>query len=1676
MSETQARSSASRTIANAAPGSFPTGERTRTQVHDEAVDIAGAPSCGGLHYPIRHLLELPEESSPKEVVLRIVRAARLQPAAVMPILVVTLQQGQASVWQKVAVYRSLRAMLEHGLEVEPVREFIAAASEQLRASPGETPRELQLAASNALATFARGHFNPIMMELQRQLRPFAQPHEFTLLTLGKIAAANVYGYVPFLGITLTTMQTVTRRLEDSGRRRALCTALGQMCGAIRIYLRSWEKSSYPRISVQQFSAYLLPLYTCLSRTWLPASDSQQVKLAILKALGPMLSILLPRTEFQAQIFDDISLLLAQYESNAQDLYVTKILAQILQASLANNNPIPRRHVEPLACALTRQICPRGEKRSPSCHTRENHAEISHIFLQLARLHPTALLGFFQRELEAHQEEMCVALLVLLSRIVGAQLPELWSRRQLCVKAVKAVLGDDGPKVRLATLQAIGQLLCTGYLERVEGWPLNYISLQLAVSAHQLGHPTPGLPLGGLEEKTIQRASMEVLCEAVTSKRGTSQELWTKMLSFLLQPHYTDSATPLCRGLTLLACERLRWVVGEQSNLKPGNSAAPQELLARILALVVSPFEGSGRGAAALLLLKALRPEVYKDVAEHWWVEVPIMVNYLQGHSRYTLEPAAWELQLLEFLKKSIRRNQESGWNLALGKEIMKQVQAHPSSTAEKLFLYKALGTALSAARDSSGVALQLQDLLLHTDYMDETEQKGICSCLNYCAEGQLSAVLRALSWLEEEISEGEDSGHLHLGQGLPQPEKSRMKAALLRLYSSVTTRAPQDELLLQLASVIVPKILHHYKPGSPEGVKGTQLALSFIQCVSEISLSIQGRADPTTFQLPQKRALLEHLVDIVKAEPLDALVSPVRQQAMAALRHLSKVPELLSLEENVALVEACLHSVIALPPLELAKGASQTLYAGALASLAELVETLLDNSGDHNSSEWFQGGFQAVFRLLEYWLGSEHEWERARAMHLGVHLLWTYRQKSSPPLRIPRNEFGYLVGVLGPFTCDTLSSIRQGAGDCIQALLGIQGNRTPQGPKRHDQAWRLQCIQQDLPSESSRVVRIASFQLAKEIVTFLRTLLEQLRTVGVACDRTVLLWFEVAVRERGRDLRDKVRSIVAIVCSYLQPSKDPGKRLFLTRAVCILAEHHCRMVCASLLNQPLFQDRARKELWTALVTYKDCCTPILKYLLGWLSLEAYSCVPVLTALHEAVSGLKSCASLLPMLSELCHMLLCQLSRLLGDETLRSDGTGPQTPFRLAAAVLQAVLYKVLPEVAKELDAANTWMFLVQPGGFLKGVSLLARALARSRGAFLDGLLHHLLPPLSSPEVPGINLSLAFCMELTGHPVMRNPETLDLLVQRLLAKFESGNAAERLLAVQGLGNVAEGAPEEAKKHQKAFLATLLQATDDASSLEIACEGLRALGKVWGCLGGRRVGYALRAAASRARLHLQQADDALRAAAFELFGQLAQAAPPKHAKSFAKEVGPASAALLLHFRDPSPAVAKACYTAFLHCALFMGLQELAGDMDAGLLTDALGAQHTCLMGKVCRQLAQTDPALLDAVIAEVPRYAHCTWEGIRLAACKLAGILVEAMETQHLVGLDLEPLLQSLQALHKDPCPAIEAAASEAARIVQQKWQEGADAGACGRRGWLLFSGWLFSRRPKEGLVGVRPRPI
>ncbi|XP_039357620.1 maestro heat-like repeat-containing protein family member 2A [Mauremys reevesii] len=390
------------------------------------------------------------------------QAARVQPAAVASRLVQILQQDEVSVGQKVAAYEDLRTVpLEQGMEAGLIGSLIAVASQQMRAAPEEASSELQAAASDTLAALAGSYFGPVMRELQKHLRPFVLPAEFTLLTLGKVMAASVYRGVPFLGITLTTTQTVMRGIDDSRRRGAFCTALECTCGAISTYLRSWERSTYPQITLQRFSAHLLPTYRYLLSAWLPSEDTE-VRLAVLKALGPVLNILLPRKDLQNQIYGDIPLLLALYGKNIEAFYITKVLGQILQAS-SSKNLIPEVYVAAISHTLSYQVTSKAQRPYRLC--RENHTEIPHVFLQLARSHPSQLLGIFHQKLLMGRGDTRVGILALMSYVIGAEVPGLASRKHLCIKSVKSVLTNGSPKgditayimVQLFNIRVLGQV-------------------------------------------------------------------------------------------------------------------------------------------------------------------------------------------------------------------------------------------------------------------------------------------------------------------------------------------------------------------------------------------------------------------------------------------------------------------------------------------------------------------------------------------------------------------------------------------------------------------------------------------------------------------------------------------------------------------------------------------------------------------------------------------------------------------------------------------------------------------------------------------------------------------------------------------------------------------------------------------------------------------------------------------------------------------------------------------------------------------------------------------------------------------------------------------------------------------------------------------------------------------
>ncbi|CAM9362971.1 unnamed protein product [Rangifer tarandus platyrhynchus] len=118
---------------------------------------------------------------------------------------------------------------------------------------------------------------------------------------------------------------------------------------------------------------------------------------------------------------------------------------------------------------------------------------------------------------------------------------------LAIQVVKNTLSDTWSKVRMAMLRIIGQLALSGFQDRIKGWGLKYVSVQLTFSTYKLG-------------------------------------FWGRVLCCIMETDYTEALTPICGGLTNLAENQLH-AKDEQANASKSRHVdlpAPQKLLARLL--------------------------------------------------------------------------------------------------------------------------------------------------------------------------------------------------------------------------------------------------------------------------------------------------------------------------------------------------------------------------------------------------------------------------------------------------------------------------------------------------------------------------------------------------------------------------------------------------------------------------------------------------------------------------------------------------------------------------------------------------------------------------------------------------------------------------------------------------------------------------------------------------------------------------------------------------------------------------------------------------------------------------------------------------------------------------------------------------------------------------------------
>ncbi|XP_040511819.1 maestro heat-like repeat-containing protein family member 2B [Gallus gallus] len=313
---------------------------------------------------------------------------------------------------------------------------------------------------------------------------------------------------------------------------------------------------------------------------------------------------------------------------------------------------------------------------------------------------------------------------------------------------------------------------------------------------------------------------------------------------------------------------------------------PQTLLARLLVVAGSPFAGSELQAAALRLMQNLHSKIHRAVGAMWAAEIPLLLQCLEGKDESFPDSAEWEQRLLKFLRASLDTLEDEAWTKGLSCELSRWLSSSPSSSGEKSFLYKALGTVLGACKEVLHIQEKLLQHLEGANAEEPSEAQGMISLLSHAAESNFHTALDTLTMFASRLCKGQN-GRISRRKKMELDSRRAQatRSALILAHGSLALRASKEQLLARLEGDIVGNILLLYSCSC----RDLQNTLALLQSITDFSSAFQAVGDSACFNPSLKGKLLEILTELLKKYYLGTPVSPVPLKVVLALEQLSKL-------------------------------------------------------------------------------------------------------------------------------------------------------------------------------------------------------------------------------------------------------------------------------------------------------------------------------------------------------------------------------------------------------------------------------------------------------------------------------------------------------------------------------------------------------------------------------------------------------------------------------------------------------------------------------------------------------------------------------------------------------------------------------------------------------------------
>nr|XP_008260375.1 maestro heat-like repeat-containing protein family member 2B isoform X1 [Oryctolagus cuniculus] len=1551
---------------------------------------------------------------------------------------------------KEEIYSHLTSVIQNTdiLDDAIVQRLIYYASKDMRND--NILREIRMLAGEVLVSLAAHDFNSVMYEVQSNFRILELPNEFVVLALAELATSYVSQSIPFMMMTLLTMQTMLRLAEDEKMKQTFCIALEKFSKAIYKYVNHWRDFPYPRLDANRLSDKIFMLFQYIMEKWAPIASPTHI-LAIVKAHGPTVSLLLHREDTYEYALSQVPWLLTQYKDKEIDFHVTQSLKQILTAAVLYDTGLPRNLRKSIFISLLHQIC-----RVPKPPVKENEIEASSCFLILAHSNPADLVEFFDEQIRSNNEVIRLGVLTLLRSAINAEEPKLRDHIISIEKMVRVIMGDLSKKVRNSILLLIQTMCEKCYIEAREGWPLiDYVFSQFAMSNRNLEKPVKSnFQEDDTGEKLVRDTSLEVLKTLDPLVIGMPQVLWPRILTFMVPMEYTGTLEHLFNIIRILimAEERKKQNVKESTALVISTGTVklptPQQLLARLLVISILASLGKLCGAGAIGLLKIMPEIIHPKLVDLWKTRFPELLQPLEGKNASIV---LWETMLLQLLKESLWNINDTAWTIQLSQDFNQQMGSYSNTSIEKKFLWKALGTTLASCQNTDFVGSQIKEFLIAPTQLGDPRQ-GTASILGYCAENHLNIVLKVLKTFQDQ-----EKFFMNRCKGIFSGKKSLTKTDVMVIYGAVALHAPKKELLVRLEQDIVSQVLFLYGQCSQVlGVsvmnKDMDLQMSFTRSITEIGIAVQD-AEDQRFQFSYKELLIGRMLDFIRDEPLDSLASPIRWKALIAIRYLSKLKPQLSLNDNLNILEENIRRLLPLPPLEDLKNEGETdkdkehinfLYERSMDALGKLLKTMMWDNVDAEDC-------QEMFNLLRMWLVSPKEWERERAFQITAKVL-------THDIEAPENfRIGSLLGLLAPHSCDMLPTIRQAAASSTIGLFHIKGI--------HLEAERLQGLPEGLECDdvqvqikiSSKIAKIVSkFIPSEEIQMFLEESLDGLENLNPMCTKACGIWMITVLKEQGAALEDQLMDVLGTIYHHMPILRQKEESFqFMLEAISQIASFHMDAVTVHLLKKPLPFDRDTKILWKALAENPASSGKLMQTLIEKLGIGLEDDIAGIEAISEACAMYEVVTTgilITDVYPELFVLLLKLVSVTLGQKMPTANvshrrrtiqqGERQQIPdpCRLSTATLKCLQTQAMREgLAKESDEGdNLWGLLSSPATHHIGVCALARSMAVWQHRVILEIMEQLFSSLTSSSENYRITGTAFFSELMKESILwKHGNLREVLILMDQSAWDS-NATLRQMAIRGLGNTASGAPHKVKKHKQLMLESIIRGLYHLARTEVVCESLKALKRILELLTDRDVSFYFKEIVLQTRTFFEDEQDDVRLTAILLFENLSSLAGKRWKGFFAEEIKKSMISFLLHLWDPNPKIGTACRDVLIVCVPFLGLQELYGVLDRLLDQDLPRARD--FYRQFCVKLAKKNQEILWILHTHSFTFFTSNWEMIRSAAVKLTDAIVLNLTSQYVELLDREQLTTRLQALRQDPCISVQRSAEATLQTLLRRCKE------------------------------------